>query len=119
MPQPRYVVSLALFIYCMGIVGFALSPIHDVGWAEWFSIVLASLAALGLIAHALPSVTLPLEEYAYLITGYVGFTTLLLYLVDTDDPSLRRSGIALLLLSGAVGGYGAFLAQEPKPGARQ
>jgi len=111
-PNWRSVTSVALLIYSVGIIFFALHPVDDIHWAEWVAVILAAIAAFGLVAHMISAVYVPGEEYAYLITGYAGFTTMLLYLADTADGSVRRTGVALFLLSGAIAAYGAFLAQD-------
>jgi hypothetical protein len=116
MPKWKYVMCCALFIYCAGLIFFAVYPAEHIDFGEWFVIIFATIAAVGLVAYAFPSFTVPFEEYAYLITGWAGFTALLLYLVDTDDPSLRRTGIALFLMAGSTAAYGAFLAQGQKDG---
>jgi hypothetical protein len=112
MPKWKYVMCCALFIYCIGLIFFGLYPTSHIDTGEWFVVIFASIAALGLVAYATPGVSLPYEEYAYLVTGWAGFSALLLYLVDTDDPSLRRTGIALFLMAGSTAAYGAFLAQD-------
>jgi hypothetical protein len=111
-PHWKYVTCVALLLYCAGIIFFALHPVEDIKWGEWVSVVLSVIAQIGLLAYAFPNVRLPGEEYAFLIVGYVGFITLLFYLLDTADDPTRRAGIALFLMSGAVAGYGAFLAQD-------
>ena len=112
MPKWKTVTTVALFIYCVGVVFFALHPIDDVGWAEWVAAILAAVAGIGLIAYAVPGIQLPGENYAFLFTGYAGFTTMLLYLLDTADTPYRRTAITLFLLSGAISGYGAHLAND-------
>jgi len=115
-PQTRRVrrfVSIALIIYCAAIVVLTLHSLDEAGWENWVSAVLATLAAIGLVAHASDRIYLPGENYAYLVTGWAGLTTLGLYLVETADTPLRRLSLSLLLLVGIVGGYGAHLGAEP------
>lgn len=114
MPKWEYVTCLALFVYCLGVGFFALYPTSHIDWSEWVVTVIAGIAAVGLIAYVMPSLTLPFEDYAYLVTGFAGFTTLLLYLLDTVDSTQRRTAITLFLASGAISGYGAFLAQDQR-----
>lgn len=118
MPKWRYVTGVALLIYCAGVIFFALSPTDDIKVGEWIAAVFAGIAAVGLIAYMFPGITLPGENYAYLATGFAGFTTLLLYLIDTVDSQQRRAAIAMFLLSGAIAGYGAFLAQDANGNGR-
>jgi hypothetical protein len=116
MSKWKTVMTLALFVYCVGLVFFALHPLDSVDWAEWVVAVLGAIAAIGLVGYALPNVTLPGERYAYLMVGWAGFTCMMLYLVDTQDSTYRRSAIALFLLSGAISGYGAHLVRDEVEG---
>jgi len=109
--KSRITVCIALLFYTASIFFLILTPKEDLTWGSWFCIFLATVSGIGLIARMFPQITLPGEEYAYLVTGYAGFTTLLIYLIDTHDASSRRFGITLILLTGVVGGYGAFLGQ--------
>ena len=84
MPKTRTVTCAALFIYCMGLIAFAIYPSSSIDWFEWIIIVAATLAAFGVVAHAFDTVEIPYEQYAYLVVGWVGFSLLLLYLIDTD-----------------------------------
>ena len=112
MTRWRTVLTVASFLYCAGIIFFALYPVHDITWGEWLVVVIASIAVLGLIVYSLPSVKVPGEEFAFLLVGWSGFMTLLFYLVDTADDPTRRAGIALFLMAGMFTGYGAFLVQD-------
>jgi hypothetical protein len=112
MTKWRTVLTVASFIYCAGLILFALHPIGEVHWSEWVVIVLAGVAQLTMITWFLPDVSFPGEEYAFLLVGWAGFTTLLFYLIGTDDDPLRRMGVALFLLAGMFAGYGAFLVQD-------
>jgi len=109
--KTRITVSLALLFYTSSIFFLVLSPRHSITWGSWFCVGLATISSIGLIANMFPQITLPGEKYAYLVTGYTGFTALLIYLIDTSDSSARRLGVTLVLLTGIIGGYGAFLGQ--------
>lgn len=107
--RTRIAVVTALILYSAAIIVFALFPLNDIDWAEVITIGLACASIVGLVAHLLPGVTLPHEDYAYLFTGWCGFTVLLLYLVDVNSPPDHEQWRnTLLLLSGVVGGYGAY-----------
>lgn len=106
----RLTMCVALLCYCISIIVLSLGR-GDINWADFVAASLASVAGLGLIAHASDAIELPGEDYAYLVTGYAGFSTLLLYLINTDDPSGHRFAVTLLLLTGTIGGYGAHLSQ--------
>jgi len=108
-PGARFTVCLALFVYCIGLFILALNPVETIDAAEVVVMVASTVAALGLIALAVPQITIPFENYAYLVVGFAGFTTLLLYLIDTSDSPERRTGVAMFVLVGVIGGYGAHL----------
>ena len=113
----RWVFCTALFVYACGLFVLALWPTDDINWIEWVAAAAAVVAVVGLIAHAVPDIRIPGEDYAYLITGAAGLLTMLSYLVDSDAPDHRQTFVALLLSTGIIAGYGAFLA-EPRIGGR-
>lgn len=110
--QVRVVFCMALLCYIAGIFTFALWPTSDINWVEWVCAVAAVVAAIGLAAYVSPTIHLPYEEYAYLVCGFAGFTTLLLYLINTGDSPHERVQFTLLFGSGVIAGYGAFLAED-------
>ena len=110
-PPARSTVCAALIVYCASIIFLSWSPMDQIDWSEWVAGGAAILAIIGLIAHALESVQLPGEEYAYLVTGFAGFTTMLLYDINAVDQPGRKIAITLMLLCGVVGSYGAYLSQ--------
>lgn len=110
-PTTKTVVSVALILYCAAIFTITWIPNYEMTWVGWFSGSLALIAIVGLIAHATDIVTLPGEEYAYLVSGWAGFTTAMLYLIDTNDVADRRVAVTLLLMAGVIGSYGAYLAE--------
>ena len=112
MTKWRTVLTVASFLYCAGIIFFAVYPTDTIMWGEWFLVVVASMAILGLIVYSLPSVQVPGEEFAFLLVGWSGFMTLLFYLVDTADDPTRRAAVALFLMAGMFTGYGSFLVQD-------
>lgn len=100
-------------IYCIGIVVWSLfGQDYTLDWAEVVAMLLAGIALIGLVAHGVDAIRLPFEQYAYLVTGFAGFSVTLLYLVDTSDRSGARATIALLLLAPVVLSYGAYLTQD-------
>jgi len=119
MTKWRTVLTVASFIYCTGLIIFALHPVGEIHWSEWVVLVVASASLVALLVYILPSVHVRGEEYAFLLVGWSGFTTLLFYLVGTDDSPLRRAGVALFILAGMFAGYGAFLAQDQAPKERR
>ena len=112
MPNTRVVLCLGLLCYCAGLFALAIWPRDEITWAEWLVAVLSVVAAFGLIAHATDMVELPGERYAYLITGFTGFTALMLYLLDAPEATYREVRVTLLLLSGVLLGYGAHLTED-------
>lgn len=107
----RLLVCFALLFYCSAIFVFSLFTHPDVWWSSLISAIGSVIAGVGLVALGLPQVDLPFEEYAYLVTGFVGLNATLLYLVtDPRNDSVGvQVAITLFLLSGVVTGYGAFL----------
>lgn len=116
-PLPvRQVVCGALCFYCAGVFSLALWPTTHITVVEWIVAALCVVAFIGLVAHAIPAIQLPGSEYAYLVTGLVGTTSLFLFLLTPEHgmspPEYAKIRITLLLLSGAIGAYGAFWEQE-------
>lgn len=108
----REVVCVALVIYCAAIFSLALWPTDDISFVEWVISVGCVLAIIGLIARMAPWLTLPGEQYAYLLTGFLGLSTLLGYEWGADDPDYIKWRVGLLLVTGIIGSYGAHLAQD-------
>lgn len=113
MTKARGAVTAALLLYCAAIVVFTLWPTSAIDWAGCVAAGAATAAAIGLVARATPAITLPGEEYAYLVVAWAGASTLLLYLIDVNDPDYEQWRNTLLLLAGVVGGVGAFWGQSP------
>lgn len=114
-PLPvRQVICASLCLYSAGIFVLAIYPTSDITAVEWIVAVLSVVAVLGLVAHAVPAIRVPGERYAYLVSGLVGITTLLLYLLTPThgDPVYDRVRVTLLLLAGVVGSYGAYWEQQ-------
>lgn len=108
----RQAVSLALLTYTAGVFMLALFPINTLTYAELFDAALAVVAGIGMIANLIPVIKLPGQQYAYLMVGLAGLATLGCYLVTSEDPYYVQIRAAFLLLAGAVGGYGAWLATD-------
>lgn len=116
MTRARGTVTVALLLYSAAIIMFVLWPTSDIRWSGWVAAGGAGIAAVGLVAHALPTITLPGEEYAYLVVAWAGASTLLLYLIDVTDPDYEQWRNSLLLLTGVVGGLGAFWGEPARSG---
>ena len=112
--QARVTVSVALLLYCASIILLVLSDKGPFTWGDFIAVTLSVISVIGLVAHAIPAVHIPGEQYAYLVTGWAGFTTMLLYLINTEDNHLRRAAVVLVLLTGTVGAYGAYLNSYPE-----
>ena len=108
----RIVVCLALTAYNVAIFTLAIFPITEITWREWMVAFLAIIATIGLIARAVPSIVVPGERYAYLVTGFVGVVTLLAYEFTSIEPTYAKIRVGVLLLCGIIGAYGAHLAQD-------
>lgn len=113
--RARLTVCVALFLYCLSVIFLVWTPGTAIDaaarWGYTVVTVLAAVAAIGLVGLAAPAIRLPGEEYAYLVTGWAGFSGLLMYLISTDDTHPRRVAICLVLATGVVGAYGAYLNQ--------
>jgi hypothetical protein len=107
----RFVLDAALGTFSVGTFMLALYPTNDIRMAELFVMALSAVSVAGLVAHALPTVRLPGEEYARLVAGAAGLATVLLYLSFSQDPEYEQARLGLLLTSGVLAGYGGYLAE--------
>jgi hypothetical protein len=105
----RLVRCTGFLVYMTGIIVWAISGPDAIDFAEWTALAIAVVASIGLISRATDLFSLPGEHYAYLITGFAGFTVTLLYLVDTNDTDITRAYTTLLLLTPVILSYGAYL----------
>src|SRR5262245_38547804 len=113
MRRVRTVVCFALLVYCGGIVALSWLPLDTVVLPEAIVGAVAVFAAIGVVARMTTHITLPGEQYAYLFAAFAGLATTIGYsLGATNEPVYTRAGIACLLLTGVIGGYGAHLARE-------
>lgn len=112
--RARTAVSFALILYCVAIMDFALYPLSTLMWGEVIAAVLCLLAIIALVAHMFESITIPGDEYAYLVTGWAGLTTLLLFWAGVSDHAKSHAVVyvSLFMLTGVFGGYGAYLSQR-------
>lgn len=104
-------ICTALVIYCAGIISLALWPTSDITLVEIICAGLAGISIIGLLAHMTDAVYLPGEELAYLVTGMVGATVFGIYIIHTSDTNWEQARLGLLLASGSITGYGAFMAE--------
>lgn len=103
---------LGFLVYCIGIIAWAASGPDPIDAAEWTAILLASVAIIGLLAHATTKFSLPGEHYAYLMTGFAGATSAMLYVVDMEDTGERNIYVTLLLIAPSLLSYGAYLTMD-------
>lgn len=108
----RRVMSMALILYCLAIFVFAVFPTSTLNWVEVVVAAFAVLAIIGLVADLVARIRLPAESFAYLVTSFVGLTTLIGYELRTADPLYVRWRIGLVLGVGVVAGYGAHLSRR-------
>ena len=108
----RLVVCSALIVYCCAITTLALFPATGITWVSWVVLFLATIAVIGLIAHASTAIVLPGEQYAYLVTAVTGAITLLVYDWQGSVPVHERVRVSLFLTVGIIGGVGAYVAQR-------
>ena len=95
----------------MGVIFFALHPIDDVSWPSGSRRSSRSIAAIGLVAYATPHVTCRVSSIAYLFVGYAGLHhAAALPARHRGQPATVGPRSALFLVSGAISGYGAHLA---------
>src|SRR5262245_2660865 len=113
-PTLRRFRSLALVVYCLGLAGLALLPFDSVLIPELVIGGFALLAAVLVLIRARPGARQRPENYAYLIGGVAGLATALGYTFGaTSEPIYTRGSIALVVLSGALAAYGAYLDPDP------
>jgi len=103
---------LGFLVYCVGIIFWAISGPDPIDIAEWIAVVLSAVAIVGLAAHATTKFNLPGEHYAYLVTGFAGATSAMLYVVDNEDTGEWNVYLTLLLIAPAVLSYGAYLTMD-------
>lgn len=104
----RAAVSLALALYCLGIIALALLP-WPADWLEVLVALVAAAALAGLVAQLLPMVTLPGERWAYLAVGFSGTVTLVAFEVTSQAAGWARLSVGLLLAAGVAGAFAAHL----------
>ena len=107
----RRVLAADIGVFAVGIFSLALIPPASLVWPEAVICVLAAFCLLGVITHASEHVHLPGEEYAYLMTGALGLTTLFAFEHGTSPNTalVFRVSVGIFLLGGSVSGYAAHL----------
>jgi hypothetical protein len=108
--QWRKVLAADLALFNVAIFFFALLPPSTLVVQEWVIMVLAVFSLIGVISHASIHITLPGEDWAYLLTGATGLLTAFAYeIFVADDASQYRISYGLFLASGIVSAYAAHL----------
>lgn len=110
-PRVRTVICTALIVYCAGVFTLSVWPTEDFSLVKGICAALAVFATIGLLAYMSRGFNLPGQDLAYLITGMVGATVFGVYVIHSNDSKWEQATIGLLLASGAIVGYGAYLAE--------
>jgi hypothetical protein len=107
----RRLLALDLGIFNVGIFVLALIPPTTLIIPEGVAMALSSFAFVGVIAHATDRFHVPLEEWSYLLTGWVGLLTFVGFelLAEADTPLVYRVSVGLFLLSGVASAYAAHV----------
>jgi hypothetical protein len=108
--QWRKVLAADLALFNAAIFFFALLPPNTVVVQEQVIMAMAVMSLIGVISHATSRVTLPFENWAYLLTGATGLLTLFAYEIFAQtDLSQYRITYGLFLVSGIISAYAAHL----------
>jgi hypothetical protein len=114
--QTRRLLNLSMAIYCAGLFVTSVWPTENFGWARTIVAVTSVFALIGLLARAIPRVSLPRDDLAYLVTGFSGTFTLLVFeWTGPDDPWYIKLRIGLFLAVGVFACFGAHLTIEHDP----
>ena len=114
----RKVVAADLVLYLLSLFMFAYLPPKDVSLYEGTVMVLSLITLIGVVSHASERTHLPLEEWSYLVTGFLGLLTFGLYESYSayfSEPTSVRITYGMFLLAGAVSGYAAHVVDGGRP----
>lgn len=114
-PKPhwwRKAIAFDLSIYLIGLFLFAYLPPDTLNIVEKIVMVLSVFALTGVISHASTKISIPGEQWSYLITGILGLLTFgayesYAYYYGTDLQFSITYGV--FLLAGAASGYAAHV----------
>jgi hypothetical protein len=108
--QWRKVLAADLGLFNIAIFTFALLPPNTLVVQEWIIMTMAIFGLIGVVSHSSKNIKLPLENWAYLVTGATGLLTLFAYeIFAKSDASQYRITYGLFLVSGIVSAYAAHL----------
>lgn len=105
----RAVLAADLGLFNVALFLFAWLPPTSIIFAEWLTMAVSALCAVGVISHALPRVKLPADEWAYLMTGATGLYVFAVYGSATEIPVYLKVPFLAFLLSGSMSGYAAHV----------
>ena len=114
----RKVIAADLALYLLSIFTFAYLPPNSVNPYEVLVMILSIVTLVGVVSHASTRWHLPLEEWSYLATGFLGLLAFGLYeaysAYFSEPPSVRIT-YGMFLLAGAVSGYAAHVVDGGRP----
>lgn len=108
----RKILAADIVMHLVAIWWFAFLPPDTLNGLELVIMVLATLAAIGVLAYAFEWFFLPGERWSYLLAGFICLLTLLAYEVDTLDtpiPLAVRIPFGLFVFAGAVSSFAAHV----------
>lgn len=115
-PKPhwwRKALAIDLSIYLVGLFLFALLPPTTLNWVEITLMIMSVIALIGVVSHASTRISLPGEQWSYLVTGVLGllafgaYESYALYAGDVEYQFSVTYGV--FLIAGAASGYAAHV----------
>lgn len=106
----RKLLALDLASFNLALFFFAYLPPNTLNYVEMFIMACSVLCFIGLVSHASTRVSLPLENWSYLLTGAIGLATIILYVkFQSDAEYYFKVTYILFLLSGTISAYAAHI----------
>lgn len=105
----RRALVLDLATFNVAVFVLALLPPDTLIVPEWLAMVGSSLCFVGLICHASKRWHLPGEQWAYLLTAWVGVATLLGFVLTAHTGITYAVAVPMFLLSGVASAGAAHI----------
>lgn len=108
----RHVLAADIVMHLIAVWWFAFLPPSTLNEFETFIMIVSTLAAFGVIAHAFDIFDLPGEHWSYLMAGFIMLLTAIVYevqLLDSPIPLAIRVPFGLFLLAGTVSAFAAHV----------
>lgn len=108
--QWRKVLAADLGLFNVALFFFAWLPPATLVIQEQIIMAMAAFSFFGVVSHASTRISLPFENWAYLLTGATGLLTLFAYEIFARGDAVQfQVSYGLFLLSGVVSAYAAHL----------